>query len=276
MRDSLRVVIMKSDTLEEKASFVLTPLNAVVFSAAIILFLIIAVIYLIAFTSLREYIPGYADVNIRRMVLDVSQRADSLENSIRERDLYLDNLNQILNGKSGAAPGEPLKKDTARTKSSIKDNKSPEDSILRLQIEQEEKNTLQTGSLRENSGINSLFFYVPVQGKVTSRFDAGGGHYGIDIAGKSNEAVKSTLDGTIILTGWSPENGNFIQVQHQENLISVYKHNSAILRKTGERVKAGEPLGIIGNSGEHSTGPHLHFELWYRGVPVNPAKYMRI
>lgn len=276
LRNSFRVVVMREDNLEEKTSFVLTPLNALVFSGALVLLLIIAVIYLIAFTSLREYIPGYADVGLRRMVINVSERADSLEKTISDREKYLANLNVILSGKTISENIKPLKKDSTGSKSGIKDFRSTDDSILRVQIEQEEQSSIQSGTLRESTGINSLFFYVPVQGKNTSRFDAAEGHFGVDVAGHSNEPVKSTLDGTVVLTGWSPENGHFIQIQHQENLISVYKHNSALLRKTGERVKAGEPIAIIGSSGEHSTGPHLHFELWYKGVAINPSKYMRI
>jgi murein DD-endopeptidase MepM/ murein hydrolase activator NlpD len=98
----------------------------------------------------------------------------------------------------------------------------------------------------------------------------------VDIVGKKNEPIKSTLDGTVILSTWTPDQGYVIQVQHQENILSIYKHNSALLKKEGERVKAGEPIAIIGNSGELSTGPHVHFELWYKGTPVDPTKYMRL
>jgi murein DD-endopeptidase MepM/ murein hydrolase activator NlpD len=148
--------------------------------------------------------------------------------------------------------------------------------MLRAQIEQEEKNNLKGGLLKEKGGINSLFFFVPLQGQLTSGFEQSTKHFGVDIVGKKNEPIKSTLDGTVILSTWTPDQGYVIQVQHQENILSIYKHNSALLKKEGERVKAGEPIAIIGNSGELSTGPHVHFELWYKGTPVDPTKYMRL
>ncbi len=267
---------MNDDTLEERAAFIFTPLNFFVFTGAVVLFLIVSVIYLIAFTSLREYIPGYADVGMRKKIIFLANRTDSLEKVIGEKDFYLTNISNILMGKETNLAAEGAKKDSIKKVSKIEDKHVAEDSLLRAQIELEEKNNLKGGFNKEKGGINSLFFFVPLQGNLSTSFEHSTKHYGVDIVGKKNEAVKATLDGTVILSTWTPETGFVIQVQHQENIISIYKHNSALLKKEGERVKAGEPIAIIGNSGELSSGPHVHFELWYKGVPVDPTKYMRL
>lgn len=276
LRNPYRLVVMNDDTLEERAAFIFTPLNFFVFTGAVVLFLIVSVIYLIAFTSLREYIPGYADVGMRKKLIYVANRADSLEQVIGEKDFYLNNIANILSGKETSLAMEATKKDSVKKALKIEDKTVPEDSMLRAQIEEEEKNNIKGNFSKERGGINSLFFFVPLQGKLSSGFDYSTQHWGVDIVGKKNETIKATLDGSVILSTWTPETGFVIQVQHQENIISIYKHNSALLKKEGERVKAGEPIAIIGNSGELTSGSHVHFELWYKGVPVDPSKYMRL
>lgn len=276
IRNPYRLVVMNDDTLEERAAFIFTPLNFFVFTSAVVLFLIVSVIYLIAFTSLREYIPGYADVGMRKKIIFLANRTDSLEKIIAEKDFYLQNISNILSGKETEVASQDLKKDSVKKAINIVDNHVPEDSMLRAQIEEEEKNNLKGSFNKDRGGINSLFFFVPVQGKLSNGFEQASKHFGVDIVGQKNETIKATLDGTVILSTWTPETGYVIQVQHQENILSIYKHNSALLKKEGERVKAGEPIAIIGNSGELSTGPHVHFELWYKGSPVDPAKYMRL
>lgn len=276
IRNPYRLVVMNDDTLEERAAFIFTPLNFFVFTSAVVLFLIVSVIYLIAFTSLREYIPGYADVGMRKKIIFLANRTDSLEKIIAEKDFYLQNISNILSGKETEVASQDLKKDSVKKAINIVDNHVPEDSMLRAQIEEEEKNNLKGSFNKDRGGINSLFFFVPVQGKLSNGFEQASKHFGVDIVGQKNETIKATLDGTVILSTWTPETGYVIQVQHQENILSIYKHNSALLKKEGERVKAGEPIAIIGNSGELSTGPHVHFELWYKGSPVDPTKYMRL
>lgn len=274
-KNKYRLVIMNDDTFEEKASFVLSPRSVFVFIVSSTLFLIIAVIYLIAFTSLREYIPGYADVNMRRNVVKLTYRTDSLTNELAARDIYLDNLKAVLTGNFKDSINDRAIKDTTKKFEQIDIKPSEEDLALRRQIEEEEKNSLRfTEKSAVKSGINSFFFFVPLKGLVTNKFKATPDHYGIDIVAQRNEAIKATLDGTVTLADWTPETGHVIQLQHDENIISIYKHNSVLLKKPGERVKAGEPVAIIGESGELATGPHLHFELWYKGKAVDPQEYM--
>jgi murein DD-endopeptidase MepM/ murein hydrolase activator NlpD len=136
-----------------------------------------------------------------------------------------------------------------------------------------ELNTQEQHSSKTND-ISSFFFFTPVKGTVTNVFNSAEKHFGVDIAAAPNEAIKATLDGTVILSAWTSETGYIITIQHSNNLVSVYKHNSALLKKAGTYVKAGEAIAIIGNSGEYTSGPHLHFELWYNGSPVNPKDYI--
>lgn len=272
-----RMVIMNDQTLEEKASLRLTPLNVFVTVGIILLTLITSIIYIIAFTPLREYIPGYADVTMKRSLIGLTLKADSLQDELSSRDLYLVNLKKVINGEIEEDPVPEheivtdVRFDTMKTL-----QKSAEDSALRALIEQQDKFDLEfsTNASTGNNSISSFFFFTPVKGIVINRFDPVEKHYGIDVVAAKNEAIKSTLDGTVVVSTWTYETGYLIAIQHLNNLFSIYKHNSALLKKEGNYVKAGEVIAIIGNSGETSTGPHLHFELWHNGKAINPLDYM--
>lgn len=269
------MVIMNDNTLEEKASLVLSPLNVFVVIGSTALFLIITVIYVIAFTPLREYIPGYADVNMRKNIARLTLKADSLEQELKAKDLYLKNLNNIISGRVDEGIEGPAKDTTAEyQKLSIQPSK--EDSALREEIEKTERFSLTAGpEASTRQSINSFFFFVPLQGTVTSSFETSADHFGVDIVAPKNEAIKATLDGTVILAAWTSETGYVIQIQHDNNdLVSIYKHNSVLLKKVGDRVEAGDVIAIVGESGELTTGPHLHFELWYNGEALNPQEYI--
>lgn len=266
---------MNDDTFEEKASLRLSPMNVFVFAGTIIITLIVLVIYLIAFTSLREYIPGYADLSMQRNVYSLVLKADSLEQEIAYKDGYIQNIKNVINGNiitdtTTDQVSSSQKYDDIKTLS-----KSKEDSLLRVQIETEDQYELNVSDNKSfTNTISSFFFFTPLKGAITNAFDPIGKHYGVDIVAAQNEAIKATLDGTVIISSWTSETGYVIGIQHSNNIISLYKHNSALLKKAGTFVKAGEPIAIIGNTGELSSGPHLHFELWYNGTPVNPKEYM--
>ena len=157
----------------------------------------------------------------------------------------------------------------------IKLSHSIEDSLLRQEWKEREKyDLIYTPGKSGGDGIGSFIFYTPVNGRIVNGFNVQKQHYGIDLNGEKDAPVKATLDGIVILSSWTYENGYVIAIQHAANLISVYKHNSVLLKHQGDPVKAGDPIAIIGNSGEQSTGPHLHFELWYNLRPVNPADFV--
>lgn len=272
-----RMVVMNDQTLEEKASLRLTPINVFVTVGIILLTLITSIIYTIAFTPLREYIPGYADVSMKRNLIGLSLKADSLQNELSSRDLFLTNLKKVINGDIGSEPPPEYEAVTDVRFDTMKTlQKSAEDSALRAIIEQQDKFDLEfsSGATAGSNSISSFFFFTPVKGIVISRFEPVEKHYGIDVVAAKNEAIKTTLDGTVVLSAWTYETGYIIAIQHANNLFSVYKHNSALLKKEGNYVKAGEVIAIIGNSGETSTGPHLHFELWHNGKAINPLDYM--
>lgn len=265
---------MNDETFEEKVSLTLSPLNVFVFTGTIIISLITFTIYIIAFTPLREYIPGYADITMQRKLITLTNKTDSLSKSMVVRDIYLKNLQNIIIGKAGIDSGSSTPPALIRYDTIQFQPASPADSSIRQQIESQDRFTLSATGAVPTSSLSGFYFFTPVKGTVTSTFNTRTKHYGIDVVASPNEVIKSTLDGTVVMADWTSETGYVIAVQHSNNLFSIYKHNSALLKNSGDYVKAGEVLAIIGNSGELTTGPHLHFELWYNGSPVNPVDYM--
>ncbi len=269
-----RLVLMNDDTFEERLSLRLTRLNVFVFFGTLVIFLVIATTYLIAFTPLKEYIPGYADFNTRKVLRDLNFKADSLHIELRSKDLYIQNIRNIIEGRDM----DEYMPDTIGNKDFFEVGelrRSREDSILRAQIESE-TNVLAWNheETYEPQGMSQFFFFPPMQGIITSHFNPSQHHYGIDIVADLGESIKATLDGTVIFSTWTLTTGYTIGIQHANNLISVYKHNSTLLKEEGNYVKAGEVIAIIGETGSLSTGTHLHFELWFNGNPVNPLDYI--
>ena len=273
-----RLVVYNNDTYEEKIHFKLTLMNIfsiVLFSSVI---LIVLVIYLIAFTPLREYIPGYTDVSLNRRVYEMEQRADSLETVFAQKDLYINNLKKIIMGDDFETDSinSLLTKSSGTDFSNITDKRSKNDSLFRLEYENETRNNLfNTEILKESSStFNLISLYSPMEGIVTNHFNRAEKHYGTDIVTDKNTAIKATANGTVIYSDWTVDNGYTIGIQHNGNLISVYKHNAVLLKEEGDFVNAGDAIAIYGNSGSMSTGPHLHFELWHNGTPLNPEDYI--
>jgi murein DD-endopeptidase MepM/ murein hydrolase activator NlpD len=273
LRHPYRLMVLNDDTFEENFSVRLTPLGLVVMIGSVTIVMTMIVTSLIAFTPLREYVPGYADVGMRRQLVNLSLKADSLEEVLTQKNLFTDNLNNVLRGniKTDSAENRP---DKSKEYSKVKTNASINELALQKSTEAQDQYSLAYGTESNKSGISNFFFFTPIKGFISASFKTSEQHFGVDIVGPENEAIKTTLDGTVIMAAWSSETGYVITVQHSNNLISVYKHNSVLLKKAGDYVKAGEPIAIIGNSGEQTTGPHLHFELWYNGNPINPQDYM--
>lgn len=266
---------MNDQTFEEKTSFRLSPLNVFILLGSIIISLVTFTIYIIAFTPLREYIPGYTDTDMRRKLVRLTLQSDSMTYVLRAQDIYFTNLRNIIDGKP--LTGTPSVKDSASARFDTIHNlvRSKEDSLLRIEMESKDRFDLELNTTKtSSSSIGSFYFFTPLKGTITSEFDSKKKHFGIDIVSGPDEVIKSTLDGTVVLADWTSETGYVIGVQHSNNLLSMYKHNSALLKSVGDYVKSGEVIAIIGNSGEYTSGPHLHFELWYNGSAVNPADYI--
>jgi len=273
LKHKYRLVILNEDTFEEKMSLRLSQLNVFVVVGVSSLVLILMVILLIAFTPLKEFIPGYANVNVRKQGVENFLKSDSIQVVLAENNLYIDNIKHIIQGEPIEFDDKTFIDSTVNYKD-IKNEPVEEDSVLRNMIETEEKYHLFSKAGSAPGNISSFIFLQPLKGTVTNRFNMKKQHFGIDVVAPKNEAIKATLDGTVIFAEWTVETGYVIQLQHADNIVSIYKHNSVLHKNVGDHVKAGEVVAIVGNSGELSTGPHLHFELWYNGIPINPEDYM--
>ena len=274
-RDKFRFSVTNDTTFQEVWRIRLTQYNAFLLITFLVFFIIGTTTALIAFTNLREFIPGYPDVTMRRNILVSAIRLDSLEKELALRDKYFVNLNAIIAGKQ---PVSSLTlRDTTRNYNTISFRTSPEDSALRAQIERDDRYNLTLGpaSTESVTSLAGLHFFPPVKGIVSGKFDPRSKHYGTDIVTKPKSPVDAALDGTVIFTGWTMETGFVIEVQHSNNIVSVYKHNASLLKETGDLVRTGESIAIVGDSGElYTSGPHLHFEIWYKGSPLDPEKHI--
>jgi len=274
-RDKYRFSVVNDHTFEEVWRIKLTRYNAFLLTSLLLFFIIGGTVALISFTNLREFIPGYPDVGMRRNILLSAIRLDSLERELNLRDRYFANLNFIISGKPAAE--NIYMQDTSGNYSSIKFTVSPEDSSLRASVEKEERFNLTLGpsSAEPATNLAGLHFFPPVKGVISGRFDTRSKHFGTDIVTTPKALVYAALGGTVIFTGWTMETGFVIEVQHQNNIVSVYKHNSSLLKETGDLVRAGEAISVVGDSGElFTSGPHLHFEIWYKGSPLDPEKHI--
>ena len=269
-----KLVIYNESTLNEKFNINLTKINVFTYFGLFTIVLTILIIILFIVTPLNNFLPRYHDTGIRKDIEKNIILMDSLSKEIVVRDLYFQNLKNILDGKD--LDSIELHIDSTFKKSDgIVFTKTKHDSVLKELIAHEEELYLSMVSDEANNmGLQNMNFYKPVKGMVSAPFDRSKEHYGIDIVAPEDEPILATLSGTIILATWSVNTGYVIQIQHDNNLISVYKHNSELLKKSGQRVQAGESIAIIGNTGELSTGPHLHFELWHNGAPLDPAEYL--
>jgi len=274
-RDKYRFSVVNDTTFEEVWRIKLTQYNAFLLITFLILFIIGTTATLISFTNLREFIPGYPDVTMRRNILLSAIRLDSLDKELALRDKYFANLNSIISGKEPSASFSSP--DTSTRYKNIRFKNSPEDSAMRMQVENAERYNLTLGNSPAETGTSlaSLHFFPPVKGIISGHFDIRAKHFGTDIVTKPKSQVSAALDGTVIFTGWTMETGFVIEIQHPNNIVSIYKHNESLLKETGDIVRAGEPISVVGSSGElYTSGPHLHFEIWYKGSPLNPEEHI--
>lgn len=271
LKNKYRLVILNDSTFGEKISLRLSPIGLIIGLAAITIVMTTLVISLVAFTPFREYIPGYGNVTERKQLLTLSLKADSMEQELEARATYMTSILNVFNNNIEKKTEKP-KKDTTGKYSNLAITPSNNDIEFRKDIEQNK--TTSIASKTKNKGLSNLIFFTPVNGLITTSFNLLENHFGVDIVTKTDETIKSTLDGTVVFAGFSNEDGNVIQVQHSNNLTSIYKHNSVLLKKIGDRVRSGDAISVVGNTGERSKGPHLHFELWFEGQPINPQDFV--
>ena len=268
-----KLSVINETSYEEVFNFRLSQLHVLTALSVLAVILVVLTILLIAFTGLREFIPGYPDGNMRQMIAQNALRVDSLENELLKRDRFFKSIRLVLNG-GDTTSLERSREDTARYRNdTIRFQISEQENEFRAAIEERERFNLSLGMKEQNHDY--YHFFPPVEGIVTQSFDEKKRHYGTDIVAKANAKVAAVLDGVVIFTDWTVKTGYVIQVQHTNDLISVYKHNSILLKKQGDYVRAGEVLGVVGNTGEESSGPHLYFELWRAGNPLNPENFIK-
>ena len=266
-----KLTITNENTLEEIVGIHVSKLNgvSVLLSVVTVLFLIASLI--VAFTPLRNYLPGYMNSEVREQVVLNALRADSLQWLLERQQMYIMNIQDIVSGNVKVDSVQSIDSLTVIRSEELMERTQAEDEF-RKQYEENERYNLTT--LDNAPAMTGLVFFRPTRGMMSSGYDANRKHFGIDIATSPNESVQATLDGTVILATYTADTGYVIQVQHSQNLVSVYKHCGSLLKAVGDVVKAGEAIALVGKTGEKTTGPHLHFELWNRGRALDPSKYI--
>lgn len=240
-------------------------------SAVVIFCLVIYII--IAYTPVRTLIPGYPDARAKRAAIQNAIRVDSLETLVSRWELYSENMRRILDGEEPVRLDSLIMKMAEEGRTGLSEKQiRKQDSILRMNVTQEEQFQLSLAEGR-NLHIEGMHFFCPLKGVISQGYDPSI-HPFVDITAPANSMVYATLDGTVISSGWTDDTGYTIQIQHINDIISIYKHNQKLLKKVGDKVTAGEPIAIVGNTGALTTGDHLHFELWYKGEAVDPTKYI--
>tara|TARA_B100001142_G_scaffold179806_3_gene179439 strand:+ start:26674 stop:27546 length:873 start_codon:yes stop_codon:yes gene_type:complete len=264
-----RFVIMTDDSFEEKLSVKLSRLNVFSFLVFIIFICFFLMAILITYTPLKEFIPGKSTSQVKKELIALTIKSDSLTKTLQNRGVYLENITNIISGQKLITP---QMSDTFRKKESdVFFEKSKDDSLLRVAVEREDRSSI---IVQKNNRNDLIAFYSPIDGVITDKFDRKAKHFGVDLVAKEKTRISSVLEGTVIISDWTSETGYVIGIQHKNNYFSLYKHNSVLLKSVGDFVNASDHIAIIGNSGELSSGPHLHFELWHKGNPVNPENYI--
>lgn len=277
-RDKYRFTVYNTSTYEELFKINLSRLNIFAALGTIIILTAIIVTTILIYTPLKEFIPGYPDGKLSQQLIVNQIKLDSIEHKLQLKDQYLNNLKTIL---SGGNPQNYMNNNNiteGKLSVSINDldyEKSKEDSVLRSQIEAEDKYTLKISSNKSKTiSINNINFYTPLKGMITAKYDTKTKHLAVDIVSKEKSPILATLEGNVVFIGYTKETGNIIYLQHKNNLLSVYKHVKNVSVKQGNFVKKGQAIAVIGNTGEITSGPHLHFELWNNGTAVNPEDYI--
>ncbi|MCP4977101.1 MAG: M23 family metallopeptidase [Maribacter sp.] len=267
-----RLVILNESTFEEKISFKLSRLNVFVTGTLCIIGLIGLTILLIAFTPLREYIPGYSSTKLKRQATELTYKTDSLVNTLNYTNKYLDNIRMVLRGdiENTEINRDSLFEQFKLDPSSVDLNPIKEDSMLRAEVALEDKYNL----FERNSDKSNLVLFPPLSGTLSEHYNREKKHYAVDVVAPKDTPIKAVSNGIVIFAEWTTETGYVIIIEHKDGLLSVYKHNGSLSKSQGDIVRTGEVIASVGNTGEFTTGPHLHFELWDNGNPVNPLDFI--
>ncbi|PHI18770.1 hypothetical protein CEQ90_16075 [Lewinellaceae bacterium SD302] len=280
-KDNYRLVVMNADTFDEVGAYNLTPLNLYVAISSLILLLSILIFFIIAWTPLRTYVPGYGDVVQRREMTAMENTIEDLTEQLEAQVEYTENFRRILVGDAKTFEEIEKLKDSLELEAPEPVPLSEEEISLRRQsdLERVGRTARQGGGGVPTSGSNAVpleqtYLTVPVNGEISAGFKPEENHLGVDVLAPQSTPIKAAAEGIVFMSEFTSANGNVIGIQHDNDLITFYKHNSELLKKVGDRVNSGEAVAIIGNTGQLTTGPHLHFEIWHRGKAVDPVDYL--
>lgn len=253
LADKYRLVILDDDTLGEISTKRFSIIGLLLTIISCIILFILLIYAIIAYTPIKYLVPGYGDINNNRVYMELNEKISILEKEINTQRVYTEGIKNILNP-------------SAQKLNNIDSNDSINENYL--------YNRRNYSNFSNAHAIDHYYFCSPLKGDVSAAFDLSIKHYGIDIVAAKDSPVKSILDGVVINADWSTNTGNTISVQHADNIVSVYKHNSVLLKKIGEKVSSCEAIAIIGNTGKLTTGPHVHFELWKNGIALDPIDFI--
>jgi murein DD-endopeptidase MepM/ murein hydrolase activator NlpD len=279
LQEKRRVVVLDEDSFEEKRNFTTSKFSLLVYFLFSVIVFSILCFLLISYSSIKTFVPGYPSVTAQKELIDknieLDQKLNDLIIKTNKEEQYITNIQKILNGDT------PIDRDSSKKVFKSQNiNTSNElsfsEKTIREKVDKREKYDIDVipGGALTKDVLPELLLFPPLVGEITNKMNISAGHFGVDIIAPKNEAVVAILKGTIVYQNWSPTDGHVVHIQHKNNLLSIYKHSSEVLKKIGDYVDAGEPISIVGNSGEHSTGPHLHFELWHNGYPMDPEKFI--
>ncbi|TXD49806.1 M23 family metallopeptidase [Polaribacter sp. IC073] len=271
LTDKYRLVVLNEDTFEERFSLKLSRLNVFVLGGVFSILLVAITTVIIAFTPIKEYIPGYSSSKLKAAAINLTFEADSLKQKLAILENYTKALRPVLTGEITSEEVDSLQIEARQSVLEESElNPTKEDSLFREKVDRETR-----FAILNNSKSNvKIVFFAPLTGNISQDFDVNSKHFAIDIVAKTGTPIKAAADGTVIFSGWSAETGYTILLKHNKDYISVYKHNGNLLKQQGDFVKSGEVIASVGSTGELSTGPHLHFELWKGGYAVNPTNFI--
>lgn len=273
LKDHYRLIIYNDSSIQTVWSIKLTPIKVLTLGSLGAILLILLTTIIIAYTPLRENIPGYPSAKVRQQIIYNYMLVDSLENEIKNRDSYFEKIRTLFQGEVPADESvSPA--DSGLKTYNIKFKSTNADSIFQDKLLEEKLNLSISNNSKKLPSIANIHFFTPLRGLITNKFNTKTEHLAVDIVGSPNSRISSVLEGTVIFAGWTMDTGYSIYIQHENNIISAYKHNAELLKEVGEKVKAGDAIAIMGNSGELTTGPHLHFELWHNGTALDPETYI--
>lgn len=276
LTNKYQVVIRNEENLAETSNIGFTYAKVLVISVSLFVLLFAFSLFLSKTLLAKWFDPKHAQMEANKKLYELALKVDSLAIEVHQKDMFIQNFQRVLSGDTASGFTDPAEAFSSENKplSAVGNMKlASADSLFRQEFEKTEFSlvTLASGKYRE---LQEMFFFTPITGFVSDHYDIKKGHFGVDIVAKTNEPVKCVADGVVVLASWTQDSGHVITVQHRGNLVSVYKHNAGLLKKVGNFVNAGDIIAIVGNSGEMTDGPHLHFEMWYNGNSINPEDFV--